>query len=26
MEDEGKFHPDWMLLDGTLDKRLYREA
>ncbi len=24
MEEEGKFHPDWMLPDGTLDERLQR--
>jgi len=26
MEEEGKFHPDWMLPDGTLDKRLKEEV
>lgn len=24
MEEEGKFHPDWMLPDGTLDEKLQR--
>ena len=26
MEEEGKFHPDWMLPDGTLDERLHKEV
>jgi len=26
MEEEGRFHPDWMLPDGTLDERLQMEV
>ena len=26
MEEEGRFHPDWMLPDGTLDERLKNEV
>jgi len=26
MEEEGRFHPDWMLPDGTLDEKLQKEV